>query len=66
MKYTITRFGGAYIIRRPATDNPFVNWEIFSGYDFMGSVNWTEKVTSESVMDLNEAKDIVRDLRAAD
>ena len=66
MKYQITRFGGQYIIRREAKNNAYVNWEIFNGYDFMGSVNWQEKIGKESVMDLDSAKAIIRDLRAAE
>ena len=66
MNYQVTRFGGQYIIRREAKENPFVNWEIFSGYDFMGSVSWTEKITPDSMMDLDSAKATLEDLKAAD
>ena len=38
----------------------------FAGYDFMGSVNWSDTWSHEHVHTLDQAYQIVRDLEAAD
>ena len=38
----------------------------FSGYDFMGSVNWVRDVLAAYYMHQDEAEQIVADLEAAD
>ena len=38
----------------------------FAGYDFMGSVIWQDNFSFDKAMDLDEAREIVKNLEAAD
>ena len=60
-RYQIETSNGKYFIFRfVGTDNR----EYFSGYDFMGSINWTSEPEYE--MDVAEAYQIIKDLESAD
>ena len=54
--------GKLHIARGPRED-----FELFCGYDFMGSVNWKKSFNDADVFDsMEEAKQIIADLEAAD
>lgn len=40
--------------------------KFFAGYDFMGSVNWVDSDAEATVMDVEEAQQIAKDLEAAE
>ena len=40
--------------------------QFFAGYDFMGSVNWTDTTDEAPVMDIDEAESIIADLDSAE
>ena len=41
-------------------------YEYFTGYDFMGSANWSTDTKDAILMDLDEAEQIADDLTAAE
>lgn len=43
-----------------------VLYRFFSGYDFMGSVDWTTDENEATIMDFDEAEQIVKDLESSD
>lgn len=57
-KYEVITDGGKAIIRSQEG--------YFAGYDFMGSVDWTDSIDSAYQCETREAGDIIRDLEAAD
>ena len=66
-KYQIATLGnGKGFIRRKTKTNPYSNYEYFAGYDFMGSVNWENKFNFDYEMPIDEAKQIIKDLMAAE
>ena len=40
--------------------------KFFAGYDFMGSVDWSDGLVNATGMEIEEAEDIVKDLESAD
>lgn len=52
---------GAQVARFNETDHSF-----FAGYDFMGSVNWTNDSSEAALMSLDEAEQIANDLTAGE
>ena len=58
-----------FTIKGPNPDQVVIrnsDYQYFAGYDFMGSVNWVNQFSFDITMPLSEARDIVRDLRAAE
>lgn len=66
--YTIIPNGNKCYIRRTRYENKCMFDEYFTGYDFMGTANWTDSGLSNCIreMDNEEAEQIVKDLKAAD
>lgn len=67
-KYRTIASQGKWIIRRTHYENMCIFDEYFTGYDYMGSANWTDSCISKSIqeMDKDEAEQICKDLEAAD
>ena len=67
-KYQIATLGGKEtgFIRRETKTNPYSNYEYFNGYDFMGSVIWADRFSFDYERPIEEAKQIIKDLEAAD
>ena len=66
--YKAVKQSGKWIIRRTHYESMCIFDEYFTGYDFMGSANWTDSILHKSIreMDMEEAKQIAEDLQAAD
>ena len=66
--YKAIQSGKVWIIRRTHYENLCIFDEYFTGYDFMGSANWTDSILHKGVqeMDREEAKAVAEDLRLAD
>lgn len=65
-KYEIVNNGSQYFIRMEVTDNPKSNYRYFAGYDPMGGVEWADLFSFDYSLEKEEAKQIVKDLEAAD
>lgn len=63
MKYNMFNLGDKYIVRRIASN---YNEEFFKGYSWMGDAEWSKTLNASFGMEYEEAKAIVRDLKAAD
>ena len=56
------------MIRTKVETNKYGAWKYryFAGYDFMGGAMWIDNFSFDKAIGLDEARDIVKDLEAAD
>lgn len=55
---------GSHVVR--IQDDGDSLYEYFTGYDFMGSANWSKSIDDAIVMELEEAEQIADDLAAGE
>lgn len=56
------------MIRTKVKTNEYGAWkyQYFAGYDSMGSIDWQDDFEFDKAMDISEAREIIKDLEAAD
>lgn len=56
------------MIRTKISTNKYGAWkyQYFAGYNFMGSATWQDSFSFDNTMDLDEARQIVKDLEASE